>query len=69
MVQSICIKNKYKYIKNHLFSVVQWIAVIFIKNKISFIFISDFMSDVRIVKRSVFPWFQYGVHNGAIYFY
>jgi len=26
------------------------------------------MSHVRIVKRSIFPWFEYGLHNGAIYF-
>jgi len=63
MVQSISIKNKYKFIKNHLFSVVQWLSLIFIKNKSFLIFISDFMSHVRILKTSVFPLFEYGVHN------
>ena len=67
MVQSNAIKNKYKFIKNHLFSVVQWLSVIFLKNKIPLTFIFDLMSDIRIVKRSVFPYFEYGVHNGAIY--
>ena len=44
MVKSISIKNKFMFIKKHLFSVDPWLSLIFHKIKSYLLFISAFMS-------------------------
>jgi len=57
MVQSVFDEDKCMFTKTYLFSVDQQLSLIFLENKNDLIIISDFKTDIRIMRRSAFPQF------------
>jgi len=68
MVQSVFDGHQCMFIDFYFFHVVQFVSLIFLKSSSYLIIISATMSDIRIMKQSVFTQFWYGAFNGAICF-
>ena len=68
LVQSVFVKHQCMFLNFHLFSVVQWVSLIFHTSWCYLIIIFATMNDNRTMKRSVFTWFWYGEFIGAICF-
>jgi len=66
MVQSVFNEHQCMSINFHLFSVDQCVSLIFHESSIYMMIFCASMSDIKIMKRSVFIPIGYGEFNGAI---
>jgi len=68
MVQSVFNEHQCMFIKSHLFSIDQYVSLFFHESYSYLMIFCASMSDIKIMKRSVFIQFWYGKFNGAICF-
>jgi len=68
VVQSVFNEHQCMFINSHLSKVDQYVSLIFNENYSYLMIICANMSDIEIMKRSVFIKFWYGKCNGAICF-
>jgi len=66
MVQSVFNEHQFMFINSHLFSVDQCVFLILHESYSYLMIFCASMSDIKIIKRSVFIQFWYGAFNGAI---
>ncbi len=68
MVQSVFNMHQWMFINFHLFSIDQCVSLIYNESYSYLMIFCANMSDIKIIKRSVFIPFWYGAFNGAICF-
>ena len=68
MVQSVFKEHQWRFINFHLFSVDQCVSLIFHESYSYLMIFCANMTDIKIIKRSVYIQFLYGEFNGAICF-
>jgi len=66
MVQSVLNQHQCMFINFHLFSIDQCVSLIFNESYSYLMIFCANMSDIKIIKRSIFIQFRYGEFNGAI---
>jgi len=67
-VQSVFSEHQCMFINSHLFCVDHCVSLIFNESCSYLMIFCASMSDIKIMKRSVFIQFWYGEFNGAIFF-